>query len=164
MGRIAAPHGVRGFVRMVAWSATPAALIENDKWWLRMPGTDAWREIEVTQARPHGDAIVAQLRGVESRDDAAALRGAEIALPQDALPPLGANEYYWSDLEGMDVVNRAGMRLGRIVGLMESGAHPLLRVAGDAGGGERLIPFVAQYIDRIDAASRRVDVDWDLDY
>jgi 16S rRNA processing protein RimM len=63
----------------------------------------------------------------------------------------------------MNVVNRAGVHLGRIVGLTESGAHPLLRVA-DVGGTERLIPFVAAYVDRIDGDARRIDVDWEADY
>ena len=164
MGRVAAPYGVRGFVRIALWSATPSALIDNAKWWLKMPETDGWREIDVIEARPHGAAIVAQFRGVDTRETAAALRGAEIALPRQALAPLGADEYYWSDLDGMDVVNRAGVRLGKIVGVAESGAHPLLRIAAEGESGERLIPFVAAYIDRIDADTRCIHVDWEHDY
>jgi len=85
------------------------------------------------------------------------------SVPQTALEAPAANEYYWFDLEGMDVVNRSGAVLGRVIGMMESGAHPLLRVA-DQGGDELLIPFVAAYISRVDAAARRIEVDWEADY
>ncbi len=163
MGRIASPYGVRGFVRVALWSATPSSLIDNGRWWLKMRESDAWREIDVIDARPHGAAIVAHFRGFETRESAAALRGAEVALSKEALAPLGADEYYWSDLEGMDVVNREGVSVGKVVGVTESGAHPLLRIA-DAENGERLIPFVAAYIDKIDAEARRIHVDWELDY
>ena len=92
------------------------------------------------------------------------MRGFDVALPRTALAPPAANEYYWCDLEGMDVVNRAGVRLGRVAGLSESGAHPMLRIASENTAGERLIPFVAAYIDRVDAEARRIDVDWQEDY
>src|SRR5438105_19986 len=60
--------------------------------------------------------------------------------------------------------NRAGVRLGRVAGLTESGAHPLLRVVSEVGTGERLIPFVPAHIDGVDVSARRIDVDWEADY
>ena len=164
MGRIGAPHGIRGWLKVVPWSQDPAALIAHKVWWVKTPGTQTWREIEVVLARVHSNGLVAELAGVGSREEAAALRGSEIALPRESLTPPADNEYYWSDLEGMDVVNRSGMPLGRVAALTESGAHPLLRVVSGPGTNERLIPFVPAYIDRIDVAARRIDVDWEVDY
>jgi 16S rRNA processing protein RimM len=164
MGRIGAPHGIRGWVRVVPLSQDPAALIAHKVWWVKKPGTQTWREIEVALARVHGKALVAEFRGVGSREEAGVLRGSEIALPRESLAPPAANEYFWSDLEGMDVVNRSGVRLGRVAALTESGAHPLLRVVSEPGTDERLIPFVPAYIDRVDVAARTIDVDWELDY
>ena len=63
----------------------------------------------------------------------------------------------------MAVVNRGGDVLGAVVDFVDSGAHPIVRVAS-AQGGERLIPWVEQYIDRVDVAARRIDVDWPVDY
>jgi len=163
MGRIAAPHGVRGWVKVVPWSQDPEALAGHKAWWLKKPDADVWREKAVVRARLHGSALLAELGGIETREEAATLRGSEVAVPRTLLEAPAPGEYYWSDLEGMDVVNRSGLRLGRVVGLTESGAHPLLRVA-DEGVGERLIPFVAAHIDRVDAQARRIDVDWEADY
>jgi 16S rRNA processing protein RimM len=164
MGRIAAPHGLRGWVKVVPLSQDPAALIAHKVWWVKKPGAQTWREIEVVLARVHGNVLVAEFGGVGSREEAATLRGSEIALPRESLAPPASNEYYWSDLEGMDVVNRSGARLGRVAALTESGAHPLLRVVSGPGTAERLIPFVPAYIDRVDVAARRIDVDWEVDF
>jgi 16S rRNA processing protein RimM len=92
-----------------------------------------------------------------------ALRGCQIGLPRAVLEALGVDEHYWADLEGMAVVNRDGVPLGRVKEVAASGAHPILRVV-DESRIERLIPFVAAYIDRVDATAGRIDVDWQPDY
>lgn len=163
MGRIAAPFGVRGWVRVAPWSEDPATLLEHSVWSLRAPG-DAWREMEVVDAAPHSSTLVVLFRGVLSREDAAALRGSEVGLPRDALAPPQEGEYYWSEFEALIVVNRTGVHLGEVVGVAGNGAHPILRVSVGAGMPERLIPFVPAYIDRVDMAARRIEVDWQPDY
>ena len=81
----------------------------------------------------------------------------------------GADEFYWADLIGLEVVNRDGVVLGEVVGLIDTGPHSVLRVA-PAGAGEgaaaeeRLIPFVSAYVDTVDLAARRIVVDWGLDF
>jgi 16S rRNA processing protein RimM len=100
---------------------------------------------------------------VTTRDAAGALRGASIGVPHELLPALAADEHYQADLVGMVVVNRGGDVLGTVVDFVESGAHPIVRVAR-AEGGERLIPWIEQFIDRVDVAARRIDVDWPVDY
>jgi 16S rRNA processing protein RimM len=107
--------------------------------------------------------LIAELAGVTSREAAAALRGAEIGVPRERLPALGENEHYQADLIGMEVVNRNGERLGTLSGFVDGGAHPIASVT-DAGGVERLIPWVAGYVDRVDAEAGRIDVDWPADY
>jgi 16S rRNA processing protein RimM len=161
MGRVAAPHGVRGSIKVTPWCADPATLLAYKVWWVRRSDADPWREMEVMSAHLHGEHVIAELAGIGSRENAAMLRGSQVALPRARLPKPAANEYYWADLEGMDVINRSGIRLGRVKELIETGAHPVLRVMD---GGERLIPFVAAYIDRVDAKARRIEVDWEADF
>ena len=163
MGRVAAPHGVRGAFRVQPLSAEPTSLLGFPQWWLRPPTSERWTAFDVANSRVHSGAIVAELDGVTSRDAAGALRGSAIGVPAEMLPPLAADEHYQSDLVGMQVVNRSGDVLGTVVDFVESGAHPIVRVAG-AGGGERLIPWVDQYVDRIDVEQRRIEVDWPIDY
>jgi 16S rRNA processing protein RimM len=165
MGRIAAPFGIRGWVKVAPWSEDPATLLAHAVWYLREPDAAAtWRAVEVVSARPHANVLVAELRGVASREAAAALRGHEIGLPRQALSAPARNEYFWTDLEGLEVVNRAGANLGRVTAVTSNGAHAILRVAGRDRVAERLIPFVPAYIDRVDAERRRIDVDWEPDF
>jgi 16S rRNA processing protein RimM len=161
MGRVGAPHGVRGMVRVQPLSEDPLALTRHETWRLRRRGGE-WRDYRVRVARAHGAALIAALEGVDTRDDALALRGVEVGIDRSRLPALDANELYWADLEGLAVVNRDGVALGRVIGLMDNGAHAILRVQ-DGAAPERLIPWVPAHVDAVDVAARRIDVDWPAD-
>ena len=114
-------------------------------------------------ARQHGDVLVAALDSVADREAALEWRGAWVAVPRSALPEPVAGEFYWSDLIGLAVINRAAQTLGRVTKVLETGAHPVLQVEAEDGG-ERLIPVVAVYVDAIDSAAGRIMVDWPADY
>ena len=122
------------------------------------------------QAKLHGDDVVAQLMGVSGRDAAEALKGAAIQIPRSHFPALADGEFYWVDLIGLDVSDLEGAPLGIVRDLMSSGAHPILRVAvsdvqsADKPARELLIPFVDQFVKTVDLQTRKITVDWGLDY
>jgi 16S rRNA processing protein RimM len=160
LGRIAAPHGVKGWVKIAPFTAAPGALAEHRRWWLGRDGE--WTEVEVAEAHVRGGKLVARVTGCTDRDAAGRLRGREIAVPRDVLPEAGPGEYYWADLVGLEVVNREGASLGRVTNVFSTGANDVLRVG--EGRRERLLPFVATVIRRVDLAGRRIEVDWGLDW
>lgn len=160
MGRVGAPHGVRGAFKVKPESADPASLLDYREWWLRQSG--AWISHQVRAVREQGEWLVAEVSEIESREAAGALRGAAVGVPRAWLPALAEDEYYEADLVGMAVVNREGAVLGRLHDFMESGAHPIARVNADDGA-QRLIPWVAQYVDTVDVDARRINVDWPAD-
>jgi 16S rRNA processing protein RimM len=160
MGRVAAPHGVKGWVKIAAFTAAPGALAAYHRWWIGGPGK--WREVEVAETRVQGARLVARIAGCTDRDAAERLRGGEIAVPRAQLPAPGPGEYYWADLIGAEVVNAQGASLGRVTGILATGAHDVLRVG--AAKSERLLPFVATVIRAVDLAARRIEVDWGLDW
>ncbi|MBS0326368.1 MAG: 16S rRNA processing protein RimM [Proteobacteria bacterium] len=164
MGRVGAPHGVRGEATVRPLSSSPSTLLEAKRWWIRRPAADAaWRPCRLRGARMTGGQILVQIDEALTRDAAAAWRGAEIGIQRGDLPPPGRDEWYRHDLVGMEVVTREGVRLGTVHGFADSGAHPLLEVA--AGDGvERLIPWVPEYVIAVDEEARRIDVDWQPDY
>ena len=166
MGRILAPHGVRGWIKVQPVSEVPEALLDYATWWMRPAHDPAWREVRKTAGRMHSGVLLVALAGVASREDALALRGAEVGVPRAALPRTKQDEIYWVDLEGLAVINRQGAMLGEVAEVLAHGAHPLLRVARPAGdvGPDRLIPYVAAIVDRVDLAARRIDVDWGEDF
>jgi 16S rRNA processing protein RimM len=158
MGCVGAPHGVRGAFKVRPESADTAALASYGEWLMRRRGGD-WIPHRVRDVREQGQWLIAQIAGIETREAAGALRGAEIGVLRESLPALAENEYYQADLIGMAVVNREGIVLGALREFVESGAHPIARVVA-SDGGARLIPWVASYIDQVDASARRIDVDW----
>ncbi len=159
MGRVTAPHGVHGWIRVRAFTETADGLADYPRWWL---GSDAsWVPWTVESIEPCRQGLTVKLQGCDDRDAAAALARAEIAVPRAALPRTEAGEYYWSDLIGLAVSNVEGDALGRVASLIETGANDVLVVAGER---ERLIPFIAPVILEVDVAAGRLKVDWAADY
>jgi 16S rRNA processing protein RimM len=161
MGRIAAPFGVRGWVKVKPYSEDPDALMDHPVWLLGRG--EQWREVRVEDCRGHGEYLVALLEGVADRDAAETLAGMEVALRRDALPEPEEDEYYWSDLVGLAAVNRDGVPLGRVDHLLDTGANDVLVVKDDGNGRERLIPFTAHTVDEVNLQDRIIRVDWHPD-
>jgi 16S rRNA processing protein RimM len=160
MGRIIAPFGIKGWVKIQPLTSAAKNLLDYPNWWL---GRGAeWRECEVAEAQAHSEkVVVARFVGCTDRDVAAGYRGSDIAVPREQLPQARPGEYYWADLIGLAVVNTAEQALGRIEGVMQTGANDVLVVQGER---ERLIPFIAGVIREVDPAAGVVRVDWSAEY
>lgn len=166
VGYVAGAFGVQGWVRIHPYSAHADAMLNSKRWWLDKPELS---DVEKQQAKRHGDEIVAQLVGIAGRDAAEALKGAVVQISRRYFPSLEENEFYWVDLIGLSVENLQGENLGTVSGLMESGAHPILRVASTFPGDEEkqreiLIPFVANFVKTVDQEAKLITVDWQRDY
>ncbi|MDX1432665.1 MAG: ribosome maturation factor RimM [Gammaproteobacteria bacterium] len=160
VGRVSGVFGVRGWVRVRSHTEPAERLLDYSPWLLEGAGEP--RRLAPEQGRPHGEGLVAKLAGIDDRDQAMALVGADISVAREQLPALAEGEYYWVDLIGLEVVNREGRSLGRVADLMATGANDVLRVTGER---ERLIPFVTHdVVLAVDLAAGRIDVDWDPDF
>lgn len=163
MGRVTAPFGVKGWFKVYALTAQPGNLCDYPVWWLRRDGE--WREMHVAAAKVQGKTLVAQLAGIESREDAAALKGFEIGVPREQLPVAASDEFYWADLIGLRVVNVGQQELGRVARIVQTGANDVLVVADNENEArEILIPFIADAIKAVDVAAGVIAVDWSRDY
>jgi 16S rRNA processing protein RimM len=159
MGRLGAPFGVKGWIKVQPYTETLDSLFDYDIW--QIGRNETWQTFEVEDAAVHGDGLIAKFAGIDDRDQAFALRGREIAVNREELPATSEDEYYWNDLIGLTVVNREGVELGKVDKLMETGSHDVLVVKGDR---EHLIPFVDAYVTRVAMPGRRIEVDWELDW
>ena len=166
MGRVELPWGVQGWLRVRPFSAAPETLLGHRRWWVRRAGDDAWNEHAVVGGRRHSDSLLVLLAGVDNREVALRFKGFDVGVPRAALPAARRGEVYAADLVGLAVVNRDGIALGRVVEVADYGAHPLLRVRGEAEGAadERLIPYVPAYVTEVDVEAGRIEVDWGEDY
>ena len=178
VGRIVDAWGLKGWVKVQPFAADPQALFSTRRWFIKpsekagitRPATvvSAFPSIlKITQVKEHGDVVVAQAHEIPDRTAAEALRGARVFVGRSSFPTAGPDEFYWIDLIGLSVVNRQGEALGSVVGLLDTGPHSVLRVAPDlatSAEDERLIPFVAAYVDDVSLERGRITVDWGLDY
>jgi 16S rRNA processing protein RimM len=164
MGRISAPFGIKGWVRVTPFTASADGLTNYSAWWLG--GAGHWREYEVVQSQVQGVDVIAKLAGCEDRDAAAAMKGLPVAVPREAFPPAATGEYYWADLVGLRVRNTEGLDFGLVTEMLETGANDVMVVQADVGGdgGERLIPFIADVVKRVDVAAGVIEVEWGADY
>ncbi|MFN3860481.1 MAG: ribosome maturation factor RimM [Roseateles sp.] len=171
MGRILDAWGIKGGLKVQAYSADADALFGAKRWYLVSRGPKAGRVmLSMRSVREQGEGIVATAEGVDDRNAAEALRGYEIHVARSDFPRTSDGEYYWVDLIGLDVVNRESQVLGRVIGLIDTGPHAVLRILPPGlqepakPDQERLIPFVAAFVDDVDLAAKQIKVDWGVDY
>ena len=165
LGRIVAPFGIQGWVRVHPFADDPTEWAAIPQWWLATdPQTDLeqWRTVRISAARMHGDGLIAKLDGVDDRNGSEALTGLYVGAPRDAMPVPAQDEYYWSDLIGLEVLNLQGVSLGRVSGLIETGSNDVLKVQD--GDKERLLPFVAAVVREVRVDAGRICVDWGADW
>jgi 16S rRNA processing protein RimM len=159
LGRIAGVFGVKGWVKVISHTEPREGILEYQNWLLKRG--DSWQAVRPEDGKLHGKSVIAKLPDVEDRDAAAELLDVEIAVPREDLPTTEDGEYYWADLEGLQVVHRDGRSLGKVAYLMATGSNDVLVVDGD---GEQLIPFVmGEVILDVDLGKGQISVDWEWD-
>lgn len=162
MGRVVAPFGIKGWIKVQVFTEQTGSLLDFPEWQIGRDGH--WTAHEVLEGAVHGKVIVARLAGFDLPETVSVLRGQDIAVPRAALPASGEAEYYWTDLVGMAVVNREEVVLGKVAKVFDNGAHSVLAIEAEGRAGEMLVPFVAAYIDGVNAADGMIRVDWQPDF
>jgi 16S rRNA processing protein RimM len=161
LGRVHGAFGIRGELKLESFTDPGSAIFRYQPWLLR-DAQGRERELTGVRGREGGKGLVATFPGIDDRDSAEALRGAELYAPRSALPPPRPGEYYWVDLEGLRVVNVEGADFGTVSHLFSTGANDVLVARGDR---ERMIPFLEpDYIRSVDFDAGVVTVDWDADF
>ena len=165
VGRITAVFGVRGWVKVHAFTEKVETLCSYQPWLIdTASGVIA---IQIDDWRRHGESLVAHIVGIDDRDIAQTWCGNDILVEKDKLPELKSDDYYWYQLEGLSVINHyegEQIRLGTVKSLLETGANDVLVVKGDGESidrEERLIPYVDQFVTSISMADKTIDVIWD---
>jgi 16S rRNA processing protein RimM len=160
VGQVGSPYGVRGWVHVHSYTEPKENIVAYSPWRLRL--AEGWFVCDVTDLRCRGKDVIAKFSQWDEREAVRQLLGAEIAILRTQLPALEEGEYYWTDLVGLKVVNVEGIALGRVEGLMATGANDVLIANGER---VRLIPFLmASVVRAIDLEQNRIQVDWDPEF
>jgi 16S rRNA processing protein RimM len=159
LGRISGVFGVKGWVKIHSYTEPRDNIVGFRVWTLRRAGSE--RTIEIDEGRAHGGNVVAKLHGVDDRDEAHDLIGFEVLVERAALPDCRPGEYYWTDLEGLEVRNVGGVLLGKVDHLLATGSNDVLVLEGEPA---RLIPFLTGSVIRsVDLDAGVIVADWSED-
>jgi 16S rRNA processing protein RimM len=157
IGKIGAPYGIKGWLKITSFTESIPAILDFDPWYLE--DSHSWKRIKIVDGRPHGKGIVVKFTGYDTPEAARLLTGKSIAINRSQLPKLKQEEYYWSELEGLTVINQRNEVLGKISYLMATGSNDVLVIKGEK---EHAIPYLPEVITHIDLNEKVMHVNWDL--
>lgn len=166
LGRISAAYGIKGWLKVWSYTDPLENITSYQPWYLKQKGS--WQEVKVINSRRQGKGLIAQLEGCETRDDVDAYIGKEIAVPGGSLASLAEGEYYWSQLEGLTVLNTERQVFGVIDHILETGANDVIVVKATAASideQERLIPYLKEkVIKSVSLETGEIIIDWDASW
>ena len=168
MGRIVAPYGVFGWLKVLPETEIFDGLLDYKSWFIGKG--DVWREYSIAESKIHNDVLAVKLKSIDDRDAALTCKGKQVAVRRESLPKAGENEYYWSDLIGLNVKNQQEIDFGLITDVFATGANDVIEINGDKSPvrqiaeRERLIPFTPQVIITVDLSAKTMLVDWDAEF
>jgi 16S rRNA processing protein RimM len=159
VGKIGSPYGVKGWLNIRTYTEFGASILEYHPWYSSSENHD-WKVIDVESSRIHGNGVIAKIADINTPEEARLLTGKMIAITRSQLPLLKKNEFYWSDLEGLTVINKNGDVLGKVIYLIATGSNDVLVVKGDK---EHAIPYLlGNVVLSVDLDKQEIHVDWDM--
>ncbi len=167
VGTVTGGHGIKGWVKVYSYTDPVESIMEYSPWILKKGRAEAL-EVKVLAHRTQGKKLIAQLEGVTDRNQADELKGYDILMDRANLPDLEEGEFYWHQLEGLNVVNSTGTLFGVVYHMMETGANDVLVVKATKDSvdeEERLIPYVeGSVVKEVDLDAGEIVVDWEADF
>lgn len=163
VGKISGAFGVKGWVKIFSFTDPRKNILSYSPLYISRKGE--WIEVKKSGGRTQGKGVVMGLENITDRDQVLPLIGAELAIKNTQLKPTGKDEFYWSDLVGLTVVNLQDKEFGQVDHLLETGANDVLVVKVDGENEEQLIPFVMdEVVKLVDLDNKLIRVDWGVDY
>jgi 16S rRNA processing protein RimM len=152
VGYISGTHGIKGQVKLHSYSGNLASLQATQQVCLRSKSGVSF-QVRLKRASDHSGKILLSLDGYDSITQAEDLIGCELLLQRDQLPAPDEDEYYWHDLLGLSVITNAGIKLGVVADILETGANDVYLVKDAENRREYLIPAIANVINSINLQS-----------
>lgn len=161
VAKVGSPYGVKGWVKIQAYTQWNNDLINYLPWYIQNKN-QAWKPLQVENSRLHHKQIVVKINAFDSPETVKALSGKLIAIHRSQLPKLAKNEFYWSQLEGLTVINAKGQSLGKVIYLLSTGSNDVL-VIQTAEGKEHAIPYLLNsVIKEVNLDKKEIHIDWEL--
>jgi 16S rRNA processing protein RimM len=157
IGKLGSTHGIQGWLKLYSFTEPATNIMIYKPWYLEE--AVGWKLIKLEASKKHAKNIIIKLAGYDTPEQARLLTGKKIAVLRSQLPPLNKDTFYWSDLQGLTVINKNGAVLGKVIYLLETGSNDVLVVKGDK---EHAIPYLVDVIVNVDLASQVIYVNWEF--
>ncbi|MCW8930982.1 MAG: ribosome maturation factor RimM [Gammaproteobacteria bacterium] len=166
LGKISGYYGVKGWVKIYSYTQPRENIVRYKSLKIRSGNNskEQWQDIQLDSGKAHGKGVVAHFTNYDNREDSAVLIGAELAVHRSDFKPAAKDEYYWTDLINLTVINQEGVELGQISSLIETAANDVLVIKPTEDATDKteiLIPFVLDhYVKTVDLEAGTIMVDW----
>jgi len=169
IGQISGVFGVHGWVKIFSHTEPRENILNYNPWLIKQ--NQQWQPMKLLKGRKQAKTLVAQIEGVANREQAHALIGSDISIMPKQLKKLDDNDYYWRELQGLDVINLEGQLLGKIDYMMATGANDVLVVKltqamiDATEEKELLIPYLmGEVVKSVDLDKGCITLDWSQDF
>ena len=158
VGAVGSTYGIKGWLKIISYTATIPKILEYNPWYIE--DRDGWKLYKVEEGKIHGKGIIAKLNGYNNPETAKLLSGKKISILRSQLPLLKKDEYYWSQLKGLTVIDQHGENLGKVIYLLETGSNDVLVVKGTK---EHAIPYLpGEVVTEVNLEKGEVHVNWEV--
>jgi len=166
LGQIGKVHGVRGWLKLNSFTAPAENILKYSQLTSEIDGHH--QVLEIDQYKLQANGLIIHIKGFDDSDQAVKLTGSQLKIVASELPDLEDGDYYWHQLEGLEVENKSGQLLGVVDRLLETGANDVLvikPIENSIDNRERLIPYIKEaVICSIDLQANKMLVNWEADY
>jgi len=159
VGKITGFFGVQGWVKIFSYTKPRKNILEYQPWYF--VDNETYKVIEITSGREQSKTIVAQVKGINNRDEAVQLIGKDLYINKDQLPELDNDAHYWHELTGFRVINKNEVDLGIVDYLVDTGSNHVLVTKGDT---QHWIPYIDPFLVSVDKHKKVISVDWDENF
>ena len=160
MGKIVSSHGIKGWLKIYPFTENVATLNDYSDW-LVSKDEKVWLRYKVEKTIIKNKSILVKFTDLNNRNDSDSLNKNIVGIERSDLPELSPNTFYWSDLIGLDVINKKNIYYGVVDNMMETGSNDVIIVKGKK---EILIPYLPDVVIKVDLEAKKILVDWDEEY
>lgn len=159
VGKIGSTYGVKGWLKIHSYTEYGPDITNYQPWYISNQ-SGGWDTFKIEDSNAQDHQILAKFSGIDTPEQAKVYAGRTIAITRSQLPQLPTNEFYWSDLEGLEVIDTNGQSLGIVQYVMATGANDVLVVKGTK---EHAIPYLKDtVIKKVDLTKKQIIVDWEI--
>jgi 16S rRNA processing protein RimM len=160
MGKIVSSHGIKGWLKIYPFTENVATLNDYSDW-LVSKDEKVWLRYKVEKTIIKNKSILVKFTDLNNRNESDSLNKNIVGIERSDLPELAPNTFYWSDLIGLDVINKKNIYYGVVDNMMETGSNDVIIVKGKK---EILIPYLPDVVIKVDLEAKKILVDWDEEY